>query len=596
MAVLLAAWAAVGAAGGRLTFERLTLLGAGGIAILLAGALTSTALWTAWTSRRDRIVGSRTRVAIALAPWLGLLALVAARGLWWTQRPSALRFFVVALLINWTLGWIVRSVERGVPPDAMSRPALVPAVLFSLLGWQGLAFGLTPFGCGVSALVAALGAAGLVCALAGTRTARMGLIAASAATVCTCMALEAVVRVAHIGANLRESDSRELARQFYTLTPPGSAFVVQPTALDEFAPALIDINSLGIRGPEIPDGRADVLLIGDSFVEARQLPWDRTVTPQLQDAFARRSIPARVAGHGMRGWSPLLEWNWYLKVGRTLKPRDVLLFFFWNDLWTEGDEVQTFQAVMDRDGRPDHFDVLVEPDWIWYQHVRMLRVIDAAWRAASFSNLRRSIASMQGAGADSGSDDGAREQMAKSQADGPPLTSDELTAVLTQPQDRLSPALAAVARSRFWPGMRPLPLWTAAQLDAAARTEDKLRRFAEDVAADGARLTIVYVPNPLQVGRRECSVGRFFDRVDRGVLLPPDSGVQEWLRGVSARQRIELIDPSGAMRAADDASGGEPPLYLRADCHWSDAGHAFIANVVADWYAERLRTDTPSRR
>jgi hypothetical protein len=69
------------------------------------------------------------------------------------------------------------------------------------------------------------------------------------------------------------------------------------------------------------------------------------------------------------------------------------------------------------------------------------------------------------------------------------------------------------------------------------------------------------------------------------VLLPPDSGVQDWLRTVTDRHGIGFVDPSEAMRAADQATAGSPPLYLRADCHWSAAGHQFMADFLADWYA-----------
>ena len=82
----------------------------------------------------------------------------------------------------------------------------------------------------------------------------------------------------------------------------------------------------------------------------------------------------------MRGWSPLLEWNWYLRVGRTLHPRTVILFFFWNDLWTVSDEVTTFSARVGSDGRPREFDLRVDSNWLWYKHVRVLRLVAVAWQ------------------------------------------------------------------------------------------------------------------------------------------------------------------------------------------------------------------------
>jgi hypothetical protein len=134
--------------------------------------------------------------------------------------------------------------------------------------------------------------------------------------------------------------------------------------------------------------------------------------------------------------------------------------------------------------------------------------------------------------------------------------------------------------------MRPRALWTVEQQMAADRSETELAAFASDVAADGGRLVIVYVPNPYQIGLSECSVGRVLDRLGRDVLLPSDSGIQAWLRAVSGRHGIELLDPSNAMRPAslEREERGEPPLYLRADCHWSPSGHEFMADWLAEWY------------
>lgn len=159
--------------------------------------------------------------------------------------------------------------------------------------------------------------------------------------------------------------------------------------------------------------------------------------------------------------------------------------------------------------------------------------------------------------------------------------------MLTQPAPQLPPELHALAQTVFWPSLRPLPLWTEEQKAAAAHTESELSRFAADVRHDGGRLVIVYVPNPLQVGPNECSIGRLFARVDTNVLLPPDSGIQTWLRGVGTRHAIDVLDPSDAMREATSATANAAPLYLRADCHWSERGHVFMANYLADWYARR---------
>jgi hypothetical protein len=529
------------------------------------------------------------RAAFAVAPWLALFALIVTNGLWWTQRPAPLRFFAAYALVNWSVGWCLAAAGGGAKATAARRPVLALAVLLAALGIEGLAFGVTPFGCAASALLAAAASFALAVARFGSGPACLKLFAASAATLLTVAAIETTVRLRHIGQNVQEADSREHAREFYTLTPPRSAFVSQPNVLDEFGPALIEINSLGIRGPEIPDERADVLLIGDSMIEARQLPWERTLGPLLQEAFRARSIRGRVVSHGMRGWSPLLEWNWYLKVGRRLRPRTVMLFFFWNDLWTAGDEATTFRAVLRPDGRPDHFDVAVEPNWIWYKHVRLMRLVEDVGRRLGVGQIRRAFSTLAARKAAPATlDTAGAQRLARSLAE-PPLTSSELDAILTQKEEDLEPRLRSVARRSLWPSVRPWAVWSSEQRAAAAKTEVELQRFAEDVAADGGRLVIVFVPNPLQLGSRECAVGRLFERLETDVILPSGSGIQTWLSGVAARLGVELLDPSAAMRELVDSPppGDSAPLYLRADCHWSERGHQFMADYLADWYVRK---------
>ena len=559
----------------------------GGAAVAIVALLTfGTGPRAAWRGARSR-VPPLIRAVLAIVPWLGLFALIVRSGLWWTQRPPTLRFFAVYVLVNWSVGWCAETAGRGSRAAVARRPVVVLAVLLGALGIEGLAFGVTPFGCAASALMAGIASFALAVAAFGSGPACLKLFAASAATVLTVAAVETTVRLRHIGQNVQEAGSREHARAFYSLTPPRSAFVNSPNVLDEFGPALIDINTLGIRGPEIPDGRTDVLLIGDSMIEARQLPWEQTLGPRLQEAFRARAIPGRVVAHGMRGWSPFLEWNWYLKVGRGLRPRTVLLFFFWNDLWTAGDEVATFRAVLRPDGRPDYFDVPVEPNWIWYKHVRLMRLVEDVWHRLGFDQIKRAFSTVAARKASGETLDLPGAQRLARTLTEPPLTASEIEAILTQKEADLAPGLRAVAARSLWPSARPWRLWSDAQRTAAAKTELELQRFAEDVAADGGRLVIVSVPNPLQVGADECAVGRLFERVEPGAILPAESGIQTWLQGVSERHRIELLDPSAAMREflrarpPDDAA----PLYLRADCHWSERGHRFMADYLADWYA-----------
>ena len=562
-----------------------------GGAVFIAAALTLSLSRRARNRSRSVLPGWRTRATVALVPWIATASLVLARSFWWTQRPAALRFFLLYVLVNWSLACCFITTQACTPRgDGVRRAVLLLAAILATVGIEGAAFGVTPFGCAVSMLVSVVGVAMLVVAAFGTRASGLKTFVATLAALFAVGVMEAAVRAARLGQNVQEVDSREYAREFYSLTPPKAAFINKPNALDEFPPVLVSINSRGIRGPELSAPETDLLLIGDSMIEARQLPWEQTLGPRLQQALKDRSLALRVVAHGMRGWSPLLEWNWYLKVGRQLKPKTVLLFFFWNDLWTEGDEPTTFSAVLGPDGRPRYFDVPVDANYIWYKRVRVVRLAADTWQRLSIAQVQRAFSWMRGTVRTADRlDDGEAERLARTLNE-PPLSREQMDAILSTPLDALPPDLRALTDSGLWPLLRPLELWSATQKAAADRTATELSRFAEDVARDGARLVIVHVPNPLQVGGRECSVGRLFGRIDDGVVLPPNSGLQSWLRSVSARYGIEVVDPTDAMRQWVDTRPPEDraPLYLRADCHWTERGHGFMARYLAHWYAARV--------
>ena len=565
-------------------------------AAIVGGALFIVAALAVSRSRaaRERLSAiapsGTTRATLALAPWIAIASLVLARSFWWTQRPAALRFFLLYVLVNWSLACCFitprASTLRG---DGARRAVIVFAAILAAIGIEGAAFGVTPFGCAVSMLVSVVSAGMVAIAAFGTHSAGLKTFVATLAAVLAVAVMEAGVRAARLGQNVQEVDSREYARQFYSLTPPNAAFINNPNALDEFPPALVSINSRGIRGPELAAPEADILLIGDSMIEARQLPWEQTLGPHLQQELRDRSLPLRVVAHGMRGWSPLLEWNWYLKVGRQLKPKTVVLFFFWNDLWLEGDEVTTFSAVVGPDGRPRYFNVPVDANYIWYKRVRVVRLAADTWQRLSIAQVQRAFSWMRGAARTGGRlDDREADRLARTLND-PPIAREHIDTILSTPLESLPPDLRPLVRDGLWPLLRPFEFWTPTQKAAAERTATKLSRFAEDVRRDGAELVIVHVPNPLQVGGRECSVGRLFGGIDTDVILPPTSGIQSWLSGVSARYGIDVLDPTDAMRRWTEARPAEDraPLYLRADCHWTERGHRFMARYLADWYAAR---------
>jgi len=92
----------------------------------------------------------------------------------------------------------------------------------------------------------------------------------------------------------------------------------------------VKINSLGIRGPERalakPAGARRVIVLGDSFVVALEVPYEETVTALLEArAAAARGAPVEAIALGMTSYGQAQEWLWLARTGVPLGPDVVLL-------------------------------------------------------------------------------------------------------------------------------------------------------------------------------------------------------------------------------------------------------------------------------
>ena len=122
------------------------------------------------------------------------------------------------------------------------------------------------------------------------------------------------------------------------------------------------------------------------------------------------------------------------------------------------------------------------------------------------------------------------------------------------------------------------------QLDTISKSAPILSRFSADVARIGGRLLSVYVPNPWQVVPPDCILGRYYFSIADGAILPARTGIQERPAETAERHGIVLLDPTEPMLQYSSSAGSGPPLYLRYDCHWSEARRQFMAEFLADWY------------
>jgi hypothetical protein len=354
-------------------------------------------------------------------------------------------------------------------------------------------------------------------------------------------------------------------RNFHHNLLPNLHFIQEPGLYDKFAPVMFQSNSFGMRGPKMSP-KADVLIIGDSFVEARTTDWEKTVGPKLQESLGHLQPQPSVASHGVSSWSPLLEWNWYLKVGHLFSPRVVFLFVFWNDFLMPSEDELTDsayvrQVMWNSQGRPDYF-LLPQPRSLRQrlenlQTVRLMRHAARQFRERipGWQIQRRwelAVATQQTL---------PNSSNTKELDDTTPpyilLDEDQMDTILSLPEDLLEERLNLLKIHEglvrgFWAVQRPLSLWSDQRMEVLAASEEFMGRFATDVESDGGKLVVVYVPHPWQVGADENSLGRVRFHVGKGAILPMRSGVQEWLTLVTKRLHVDMIDPTTLMRQVKD--------------------------------------------
>ena len=97
----------------------------------------------------------------------------------------------------------------------------------------------------------------------------------------------------------------------------------------------IEINSLGLRGPELPQrqpGELRVLVLGDSFVAGFEVEQAETFSALLEaELRGRFEHPLHVVNAGVRGYGTDQSLLWFRERGRALRPDLVVAVFSAND-------------------------------------------------------------------------------------------------------------------------------------------------------------------------------------------------------------------------------------------------------------------------
>lgn len=153
-----------------------------------------------------------------------------------------------------------------------------------------------------------------------------------------------------------EAWARLQPRRFFLEHDPELGFRLEPGAVGEYRgrwllspnPAIrtpVRINSLGIRGPEIaipkPEGNRRLLILGDSYVQALEVPYADTFYALLAESVRASGAPLlEPVPMGVTGYGQAQQLLWLQKLGVRLEPDLVVAsVFLGNDITDNSQEI-----------------------------------------------------------------------------------------------------------------------------------------------------------------------------------------------------------------------------------------------------------------
>lgn len=331
------------------------------------------------------------------------------------------------------------------------------------------------------------------------------------------------------------------------------------------ADLFLEINSAGMRDREHalakPPGTVRVAILGDSYMQAQNLPFDKTLAPllerRLRQCAARRGRDAEVLNFGVSGYGTAQELLTYRLHANRYRPDVVMLAFYsGNDVFDNhrdlhesfSDHVPFFVL---RDGRlvlepprPEQ-----EPATPWFQRVRMA-FTDRSIVASRIWNLYALFRS--------------------------PF-------VPLQVEDVASPFTSPAVSIYVPPASGPLA-------EAWAVTEALLLNLSAEVAADGAELWLVTLANREQHHPNVDVRRSLADSLGVGSLYYPDDRLRDFAHANSIPV-VTLAYPLAAYAAERGVylNGGTHPNYPEGTGHWNHVAHQLAAEIVAD----RMCADSP---
>lgn len=314
----------------------------------------------------------------------------------------------------------------------------------------------------------------------------------------------------------------------------------------------VKINQEGFRDidhrKEKPQGVTRVLVIGDSFIEAMQVPLEATVARQLQSMLDPTGERVEVISMGISGFGTAGELLLYERFGRAYRPDIVILnFYAGNDVRNNSPTLEPgLPPVYASDGSVERIVAPKKPR----ERGVLGRVL--SW-SQSYKFIRKRI-----------------------------ITQNPRVAGILVRLGLLSPK--AIDRIPFVDGV-PVDYWVFSKSDGPQATqwaeawritEGLLERFRATVERDSARfmISIATLRERVYPDSWDAILAAYpaMQKVEWD-LAGPEARVQRWC----GEHDVTCVPLMPAFQAR--LSGAR--LHWVHDGHWTEAGHTLAANVLA---------------